>query len=106
MPLVHLPSIAPRHLFPGVAGRYAHGDRTTVGEVLVGADGVVPMHQHPHEQVSYVVSGQLEFTVGSDRHVMGPGDCLVIPGGVPHGCRGITACRVVDIFSPAREDYR
>lgn len=106
MPLVHLPSVAPRHLFPNVRGHYAHGERTTVGEVILAAGGVVPMHQHPHEQVSYVISGTLEFTVGSEVHTMKPGDCLLIPGGVPYGCRGVTDCRVVDIFSPVREDYR
>jgi quercetin dioxygenase-like cupin family protein len=106
MPLSHLPSVPGRPLFPGVSGHYTHGDRTTVGEVILAPGAVVPMHQHPHEQMSYVVTGQLEFTVGSDKHLMNPGDCLQIPGGALHGCRAVTACRVVDIFSPVREDYR
>ena len=32
--------------------------------------------------------------------------CAVIPGGVPHGGRTISACRVIDVFAPARDDYR
>jgi quercetin dioxygenase-like cupin family protein len=106
MPLTHLPSLPGKKLFAGVSGHYAHGQRTTVGEVVLEPGAIVPVHQHPHEQVSYVVTGQLEFTVGADKHLMGPGACLVIPGGAPHGCRAVTACRVVDIFSPVREDYR
>jgi len=106
MPAFHLPAVAARHLFPGVSGYYCHGDLTTVGEVILAADAVVPMHQHPHEQMSYIVTGQLEFTVGSEKHLLNPGDCLHIPGGALHGCRAVSACRVVDIFSPVREDYR
>jgi hypothetical protein len=30
----------------------------------------------------------------------------IIPGGVEHSGRTLTTCRVIDIFSPAREDYR
>jgi quercetin dioxygenase-like cupin family protein len=106
MALTHLPSVSGKKLFPGVSGHYAHGDRTTVGEVILDPGAVVPMHQHPHEQVSYVVAGKLEFTVGKDVHVMEPGACLMIPGGAPHGCRAITPCKVIDIFAPVREDYR
>jgi quercetin dioxygenase-like cupin family protein len=106
MPLFHLPSQPAKNLFPGAAGHYAHGDRTTVGEVILARDAVVPLHQHPHEQVSYVISGQLEFTVGTQVHVMDPGACLMIPGNTPHGCRAITPCKVIDIFTPVREDYQ
>ena len=106
MPLVQISTLPARNLFPGVSGRYAHGERTTVGEVLLAPGGVVPTHQHPHEQTSYVISGQLEFTVGTEKYLMNTGACLLIPGHAPHGCRAITDCRVIDIFNPVREDYR
>jgi quercetin dioxygenase-like cupin family protein len=38
--------------------------------------------------------------------VMKAGSVALIPGGTPHGCRAITACRLVDAFTPARDDYR
>ena len=106
MPLAHLPTVPARQFFPGARGHYAHGERTTIGEVILEPGAVVPIHQHPHEQVSYVVSGRLEFTIGAERYELTPGDALLIPGHAPHGCRAITACRVVDIFTPVREDYR
>jgi quercetin dioxygenase-like cupin family protein len=106
MPLTHLPSVSGRNLFPGVMGHYTHGERTTVGEVVLEPGAVVPVHQHMHEQVSYLVSGKLEFTIGNEKYLMDPGACLVIPSHQPHGCRALTACRVVDIFTPVREDYR
>jgi len=35
-----------------------------------------------------------------------PGVVYVIPPQARHSGRGITDCRVLDVFSPARDDYR
>jgi transcriptional regulator with XRE-family HTH domain len=34
----------------------------------------------------YVLSGRIEVVVGDERYNAGPGDCVTIPGEVPHGC--------------------
>lgn len=106
MPFADLTSAPARALFPGVTGRYTHAARITTGEIDLLAGSVVPLHQHPHDQLSYVISGRLEFTVGDETHILEPGSCTIIPGGVLHGCRAITTCRVLDTFTPIREDYR
>ena len=52
---------------------------------------VVHGHDHPYEQVGYVVSGQMAFTIDGEERVRGPGDSYVAPaGGQPHSarCRG------------------
>ncbi|MEW5916882.1 MAG: cupin domain-containing protein [Gemmatimonadota bacterium] len=89
-----------------IRGRYAHGDRSTMGDVELDADTVVPMHQHPHEQITFVLEGEMDFTVGEESRTMKPGDFAIIPGGTVHGGHTRTRCRVVDIFAPARDDYR
>ena len=100
-------AIPPRAILDGsIRGHYAHLAHLTVGEVHLDAETVVPMHNHPHEQVTYVMSGRFEFTVGDETTVLEPGMAALIPGGVTHGGRTLTACRVVDLFSPARDDYR
>jgi len=101
-----LASLPPKNIFPGAIGRYAHTGKMTVGEVDLAAGVVVPMHQHPQDQFSYVLAGRVEFTVGTETRVMNAGDCAVIPGGTLHGCRTLTACRILDTFAPVREDYR
>jgi quercetin dioxygenase-like cupin family protein len=106
MPFVKFSALPTRSLFPGAAGRYTHTGKMTLGEVDLVAGAVVPSHQHPHDQFSYVLSGRVEFTVGTETRVMEPGECAVIPGGTPHGCRALTACRILDTFAPARDDYR
>ena len=89
-----------------IQGRYAHAKAMTIGEVLLEPNTVVPMHDHPHEQLSYVIEGRFEFTVGSETTILEPGMVALIPGGVTHGGTTLTACKVIDIFSPVREDYR
>ncbi len=89
-----------------VKGHYAHMDRMTIGEVRMAANAVLPMHSHPHEQITYVISGRYEFTVGDKTTIMEPGMTALIPGGVVHGGKTLTACHVIDLFAPVREDYK
>jgi quercetin dioxygenase-like cupin family protein len=89
-----------------IRGHYAHLDRMTIGEVEFDPGIELPMHSHPHEQISYVISGRLEFTVGDQTTILEPGMAALIPGGVAHGGKTLTACRVIDLFSPVREEYR
>jgi len=37
MPLIQISALPARTLFPGVSGRYAYGERTTAGKVLLAA---------------------------------------------------------------------
>src|SRR4051794_39629350 len=102
-----LMSVPPREIFGGaVRGHYVHVAGMTVGEVLLDADTIIPIHTHPHEQVTYVMEGRFEFTVGDETTVLETGMAALIPSGAPHGGRTLTACRVLDTFAPAREDYR
>ena len=107
MSFVKLATLPAKEIFGGtIRGHYAHLDRMTIGEVVLQPDTVVPLHEHPHEQVTYVLEGRFEFTVGERTTVLEPGLAVLIPGGVRHGGRTLTACRVLDVFSPVREDYR
>jgi quercetin dioxygenase-like cupin family protein len=106
MAFVNLSTARTRQIFPGVAGRYAHEARLSVGEIELAAGAVVGSHQHPHDQFSYVVSGEVQFTLADKTQLMRAGDVVLIPGGTPHGCRAVTACRLIDAFTPVREDYR
>jgi len=37
--------------------------------------------------------------------LMKPGETAYIPGNVPHSGRTITACKLIDVFTPVREDW-
>ena len=106
MSFTTLQSVPAKNPFPGITGHYAHLEHLTFGEVDLVAGTLLPVHQHPHEQVTYVISGRLEFTVGAETRLLEPGMCAISPGATPHSGRALTACRAIDVFSPVREDYR
>lgn len=107
MPFIRYSEIAHREPFPGIKGRYAHSPQMTTGEVVLDAGVTVPVHSHPHDQMTLVLSGRLEFTLGDETREIGPGDTVLIPGGVPHGVpRTHEVCKLIDVFAPARTDYR
>ena len=89
----------------GVSRRVlARGGHLMQVEVHFDEGAIGPLHSHPHEQLTYVLAGEFEFTIGDDRRVVRAGDTLYKRPGVPHGC----VCRrqgvLLDTFTPQRED--
>ena len=65
-----------------------------------------PPHSHPHEQVSYVVAGEIYFVMNGEQTRLGPGDMFLVPPGVPHTIQLLTPqARLIDCFTPIREDF-
>lgn len=60
------------------------------------------LDQHVEEQVSYIESGNIQFTVDGVESVLSKGDALFIPSNVPHKVNVIEECTILDIFSPIR----
>jgi quercetin dioxygenase-like cupin family protein len=68
-----------------------------------GAEGYV--HEHFHEQCTYVLSGAFEFNVNGDKRVVKTGDTLYMEPNLPHGTICIEAGILLDVFTPARQDF-
>jgi len=98
--------IKPKELVPGVTGYYAHGNRHTLGLVELKAGSVVPEHHHLHEQITYILEGQLDMKIGEKSVSLTPGMYHVIPSNTPHSAVAVTECTAIDTFSPVREDYK
>ncbi|KAG1649330.1 3-oxoacyl-[acyl-carrier-protein] reductase [Nymphon striatum] len=77
----------------------------TVEFAFSKAGAIGALHNHPHVQSTYVAEGQFRFTVGDDTFEVGPGDSFVIPSGATHGCTCLKPGRLVDCFTPRRDDF-
>ncbi len=98
---------ATKELAAGVLARTFWGERMLMAVVDLEPGAEVPAHSHPHEQCGVVLEGELALTVDGVEHRLKPGDVYVIPGGVVHSARaGDRPVRVVDVFSPVREEYK
>ena len=61
------------------------GTNMTLGEVTITAGFANPLHRHDNcEELLYLIEGALEHRIGDDTFVLGPGDVIRVPVGVPH----------------------
>jgi len=104
-PFVHLQEIQEREVLPGYKARFVHTGNVTLGFWRVTAGSLLPAHNHLHEQLSIVTSGQFELTVNGVTQVAQPGMVAVIPSNEMHGAVALTDCEIIDVFSPTRIDY-
>lgn len=105
MAFIEINSIGQKEILPGYTVRFVHTDSMTFAYWDVKAGSPLPEHAHPHEQVASVVEGTYELTVNGEARQLQAGEIAVIPGNVPHSGVAITDCKLVDVFSPVREDY-
>lgn len=102
----HTETLKGKEIVPGLYGRFVHGEKMTLSFVDIEQGAQLPEHSHPHEQITYILEGELEMNIGGEKMLLTPGMVHVIPGNTPHSAYAHTPCRVLDAFSPVREDYR
>ena len=82
---------------------YTDGLMCVENTFQMGAEGA--LHSHPHTQITYVVSGVFDFTIGGETRTVRAGDTLLKEDGVEHGCLCRETGVLLDIFTPMREDF-
>ena len=98
--------IRPVALMAGISAQFVTGSRVMFSFVRLHPDVAMPRHNHPHEQLGYILEGSMKLTIDQEERDLHPGDAYTIPGGVFHGAvSGPDGCLVLDAFSPPREDY-
>jgi quercetin dioxygenase-like cupin family protein len=96
-----------KDLVPGMHIRTFWGEQQLLSLVELDANTILPRHSHPHEQSSFVLEGELEFELGGETRTIRAGELVVIPSGVEHFVKvGPLPTRVLDTFSPIREDLK
>ncbi len=103
---IKLKDVAPKEIMPGYHGKLVHTQNMSLAfwEVEKGAE--VPEHSHMNEQVMQVLEGSFQFTLDGKTQVYGPGDLVIIAPHIPHSGKALTACKLMDAFSPTREEYK
>ncbi|MBC7913743.1 MAG: cupin domain-containing protein [Pyrinomonadaceae bacterium] len=110
MAVLHYDKAIVQHPAPGIERRLVHlGQLMTA--VLDFNNGPQtqpdPLHSHPHEQTSYVAEGEILFFMEDEetQHLK-QGDMFYVPSHKMHGIQLLSkTARLVDSFSPVREDF-
>jgi mannose-6-phosphate isomerase-like protein (cupin superfamily) len=80
------------------------GGAFSLAEYLKPPGDWTPLHIHRHEsQTTYVIEGEATVHLPEGPRILGPGDCVFQPSGVPH-TETITSegpARVLDVYAPA-----
>jgi quercetin dioxygenase-like cupin family protein len=99
-------AIPTREMTPGFFSKIIHTDNNTINFLEIKAGHSSARHQHVHEQCIFVIEGKFELTVNDVPQVMDPGIFAIIPSNIFHSAVALTDCKVIDIFSPVREDFK
>lgn len=106
MPFVTTNQLPSKEIINGYTAQTIHTGTMSFVYWTVAKDAVMPEHSHLHEQVAHVLEGTFELTVDGETKVLQPGIVAVIPPHIKHGGRALTACRLLDVFLPERDDYK
>ena len=110
MPVLHYQDAPVQVPAEGIERRLVHTEKllTAVLDFSNGPQTAPdPMHSHPHEQTSYVAKGEILFFMeGEEPQHLKEGDLFFVPSGKKHCIQLLSkTARLVDSFSPVREDF-
>jgi quercetin dioxygenase-like cupin family protein len=93
-------------LAPGIRRRtVTHGSTMYQMIAELEAGSVMPEHQHPQEQIMFIISGRMKVNLRGDSRELGPGESFYLASNVPHGVETLEKTVVLDTFSPPRDEY-
>ena len=93
-------------ILKGITLRAVAGNQTMITFVEFQPHAVLPKHRHPHEQITYVLAGEIEFELDGRKSLLKEGEGAVVRPNVGHGVRVLNKpTRVLDAWYPIRQDY-
>ncbi|TXE11569.1 cupin domain-containing protein [Seonamhaeicola algicola] len=93
----------------GIKRKWFHGEKgqMTIFNLEKGAH--IPWHQHPNEQITYIMSGKVKIKTiidGKETFVeVGAGEVIVFPENVPHEFWALEKTVDLDVHVPVRQDW-
>ena len=106
MTCIKIPDLIQHTILPGVKAGFIHTNNMTVAYWHFEPGATIPLHAHPHEQVTTIIEGEFELTVDGGSQIMTAGSALSIKPDSRHSGRAITKTYILDVFCPVREDYK
>lgn len=84
----------------------SYSENLMAAEIHFEAGAIGAIHSHPHEQISYIVSGKLIYKEeGQEDKILGTGDSYYVKPNVKHGVETLEESVLLDIFTPMRKDF-
>lgn len=88
-----------------IGRQFLVGTNLMIARVLLAKGAHVPLHSHPNEQITYILSGALRFHLEHRDITVAAGEVLCIPPHVPHEAWALEDTVDLDVFNPPRQDW-
>ena len=96
-----------RVLGDGISTRIFCGDQSMLSIVTIEPNAKGQIHSHPQEQWGFLIEGSGIRIQDGEEIKIKKGDFWQTPGGIDHGIiGGPEGAKVLDIFSPPRDEYK
>ena len=84
----------------------SYSEKLMACELTFEKGAVGAPHSHPHEQIGYIISGKLVYQEeGQADKILETGDTYYVAPNVVHGVQILEETKLLDIFTPMREDF-
>ena len=94
-------------LTDGSSSHLVWGENIMVSFLTMKTGSTFEFHSHPQEQIMIVIDGYIDEVIGDKIYRAQKGDVIHLPPNIIHaGFIREADCKVIDIFSPVREDYK
>ena len=85
----------------------AYTDNAMLCQFNMKKGAKVPLHNHPAEQIGYLISGRIKFNQADDKFFIAEPGCGYAFGPMEyHGAEVLEDSEVIECFSPARDEYK
>jgi quercetin dioxygenase-like cupin family protein len=98
-------AFARKEVLSGITVGSVHLDDLMLTHFTFKAGAVVPEHSHSHQQITFLVRGEMEFTLEGETRLIRAGEGCAVPPNAKHGVRAMTEAEAIDCWHPIREDY-
>lgn len=88
-----LKEINPKEPVKGISVRSVYLDNAMPTHMEFEPGSVISEHKHPHEQITLILEGGMDMSVGGIRKIVLKGDIVSVPGRVIISGRAVTVIK-------------
>jgi quercetin dioxygenase-like cupin family protein len=82
-----LKELKPKQPVKGITVRSVYLDNVMLTYMEFEPGSIIPEHKHPQEQITLILKGGMEMTVGKTKKTVKEGDIISVPSNVIHSAQ-------------------
>lgn len=88
-----------------ISRQFIMGSSTMLVKWILKKGAEVPLHYHPHEQITWITQGSCRVLSQGKSFIIKAGQSIIFPPYVPHEFVALEDTIDIDFFAPVRGDW-